>query len=163
MSGRRRKSRFALAATALLAAGALLAGGALTLSSCGGSGVTAEEIGLELKPLANVGLAEEVTRLRQGNPPYGTSIFRVLDAEGMDGVWVAGAERGSPAAEAGLGPGDLIVSVDGDDVTTPEEVDEVLDGADAGAEVGFESVYVLSGDATQFLDEWATEVELPGG
>ena len=151
------------ARVAALAAAALLAAATLTFTACGGSGITAEEIGLELKPLANVGLAEEVTRLRQGNPPYGTTIFRVLEAEDIDGVWVAGAERDSPAADAGLGPGDLITAVDGERVTTPEEVDEILDNADAGSSVDFEALYVLSGDATQFLDDWGAKVELPSG
>lgn len=153
-------------------AAVLLGAGALALSSCGGeeggredaegSGLTAAEIGLDLKPLAEVGLANEVTRLDQGNPPYGATIWRVIQAEDIDGVWVVGAKRGSPSAEAGLGPGDLITAVDGEAVTTPREVNEALGGAEAGSDVEIESVYVLSGDATQFLDPWSAAVKLPG-
>ena len=145
------------------AAPALLVAGALALAGCGGSGITAAEIGLELEPLTNVNLAKQLPRIGQGSPPYGDSVEQVLEAEGVNGVWVVDAKPGSPAAEAGIGPGDLIVAVGETDVTDPADVDEALDDADAGSEVNVIGIYVASGDATQFLDTWSAEVELPGG
>ena len=73
------------------------------------------------------------------------------------------ARRGTPAAAAGLVPGDLITAVDGDEVTSPAEVDEALGSADAGSAVEVEGLYVASGDPTQFLKPWSIEVELPDG
>ena len=127
-----------------------------------GSGVTAGQIGLSIEALADVHLAKEVRRLKEGSPPYGATIGRVLKAEEIDGVWVREARPGSPAARAGLETGDLITAVDGDEVTTPEDVDEALDEAEAGSTVDFEGVYVISGDPTDFLDGWSAEVQLPG-
>ena len=142
---------------------ALLAALAFGIAGCGaGSGITSSQIGLQLESLADVHLAKEVRRLNEGSPPYGATIGRVLKAEGVDGVWVVDARSGSPAEEAGLETGDLITSVDGDEVTTPAEVDEALDGADAGTAVELAGVYVISGDPTDFLDPWSTKVTLPG-
>jgi S1-C subfamily serine protease len=149
-----RRSQRTLAVAALSAA--------LILPGCGGSGITATEIGLEIEPLADVRLAKEIREIGQGSPPYGATVNRVLKTEHVDGVWVAGTERGSPAADAGLGPGDLITAVNGERVTTPAEVDEALDDADAGSGVEIDGLYVASGDATQFLKAWSAEVKLPG-
>ena len=141
---------------------ALLAASALALGGCGGgSGITAAEIGLELKALENVDLARQIPMIGQGSPPYADTVRHLLKTEEVDGVWVIEVEPGSPAEDAGLQAGDLIVSVEGTDVTDPAQVDEALDGADAGSEADMLGVYVASGDSTQFLDPWSTEVELP--
>jgi S1-C subfamily serine protease len=143
----------------------VLAAAALALASCGGesSGITARQIGLRIEPLDEVRFAREIRQIGRGSPPYGASISRVLKAEEIDGVWVAGARPRSPAAKAGLQTGDLITSVNGDEVTTPAAVDNALDGAEAGSSVEVEGRYVASGDPTQFLDSWSEDVELPGG
>ena len=143
-------------------AAVILACGALTLAGCGGgSGITAAEIGLKLQPLANVNLAEEIPKIGQGSPPYGDTVKQLLKAEGVSGVWVIDAKLGSPAADAGIEPGDVIVTIAGADVTEPAEVDEALDEADAGSEVDVLGIYVASGDPTQFLNPWSAEMELP--
>jgi serine protease Do len=47
-------------------------------------------------------------------------------AEDVEGVLVAGVARGGPADEAGLRPGDIIVQVDGDDVSSPTTARKAL-------------------------------------
>src|SRR5205085_1905358 len=80
----------------------------------------------------------------------------------VDGVWVAKTDAGGPADQAGIEPGDVVLSIDGDTVTDGGEIDEALDGADAGSAVTFLGLHVVSGDPTEFLDPWSRQVQLPG-
>lgn len=52
-----------------------------------------------------------------------------------DGLLVSGVVDGSPAAEAGLGEGDLVVAVGGTAVTTVDDVWDALDAAGAEVEI----------------------------
>jgi len=56
---------------------------------------------------------------RQGTPVLGVVIGKPLDAEAAEVVRVW---EGSPAAKAGLRPGDRIVKVDGEEIGSPEDL-----------------------------------------
>ncbi|MFM7108081.1 MAG: S1C family serine protease, partial [Planctomycetaceae bacterium] len=62
--------------------------------------------------------------LAEGAPDrgyLGLSLKRSAGAAGTAGVEVTAVEPGSPAALAGVAPGDVIVGFDGDDVESPGE------------------------------------------
>jgi serine protease Do len=69
--------------------------------------VTRGYLGVELQPLSASMAA--ALKLPKGQP-------------GHDGALVAGVQPNSPAAHAGLQPGDLIVGIDGQKVATPREL-----------------------------------------
>jgi S1-C subfamily serine protease len=52
-----------------------------------------------------------------------------------DGVFVADVFSGSGAAEAGLEPGDLVTEIDGEAVSEPEQVGEIIRNREPGDEV----------------------------
>lgn len=67
---------------------------------------------------------------------------------GAAGVLIRAVMHGSPAERAGLAPGDIVLSFDGESVARPNELrDRVMD-ARAGARVG---LGVLRGDATRLF------------
>jgi membrane-associated protease RseP (regulator of RpoE activity) len=150
----------------------LLAALALTITACGesngqsggegDSGIASADLHWTVKPLADLRPAREIPRMDQGSSPYAIQVARVLDAEHIDGVWVSAVQRG-PASRAGIGPGDLVTSINGDEVTTIDDIDAALDDVTAGSTIEVDGLYIVSGDATQFLDPWSAEVKLPQG
>ena len=64
--------------------------------------------------------------------PITPQIVDQLGLPGTDGVIVAGVVPGGPAMTAGIRPGDVILAVDGEPATTPEELLAVLRARDPG-------------------------------
>jgi S1-C subfamily serine protease len=98
---------------------------------------------------AGATLRERVDQLAAGESPtrrrLGISVApafvarRLRRAVGLperDGLLVRGVEDGSPAAAAGVSSGDLIVSVNGADVRTADDLWAVLDEAGDAVELG---------------------------
>lgn len=74
-----------------------------------------------------------------GRPEFGIQVIAVTDAQsamqyGVSryGVYVAAVNEGSAAEKAGMQVGDLFVSVDGNAVSTTQDVTSVLDGRQVG-------------------------------
>jgi putative serine protease PepD len=70
-------------------------------------------------------------------------------AENGGGAQVAEATAGGPAAEAGIQPGDVVVEVDGDQVSTPDDVARAIDDNKPGDRV---EVKVRRGGSEQTID-----------
>jgi serine protease Do len=98
---------------------------------------------------AGATLRERVEQLAAGESPtrrrLGISVApafvarRLRRAVGLperDGLLVRGVEDGSPAAAAGLSSGDLIVSVNGTDIRSADDLWAVLDEAGDAVELG---------------------------
>jgi serine protease Do len=98
---------------------------------------------------ADAALRERVDQLAAGESPthrrLGIAVApafvarRLRRAVGLperDGLLVRGVEDGSPAAAAGVSGGDLIVSADGNDVRTADDLWTVLDSAGDTVELG---------------------------
>jgi serine protease Do len=98
---------------------------------------------------AGATLRERVDRLAAGESPtrrrLGISVApafvarRLRRAVGLperDGLLVRGVEDGSPAAAAGVATGDLVVSANGTDVRTADDLWAVLDDAGDAVELG---------------------------
>jgi serine protease Do len=97
---------------------------------------------------ADAELQERVSRLAAGESPsrrrLGVAVApahvarRLRRAVGLperDGLLVRGVDDGSPAARAGLSKGDLIVSANGRDIRTADDLWDVLDGLDEAERV----------------------------
>jgi serine protease Do len=82
-----------------------------------------------------------------------------LDIDVTDGVLINGVEKGSPADEAGIEDGDVIVEFDGKKVGSTDELRELVADASAGAEV---TVKVVRDGKTKTLEltigEWPDEL-----
>jgi S1-C subfamily serine protease len=59
-------------------------------------------------------------------------------------MYVLATERGSPADDAELYPGDMITRIDGEPVRSMEDVCAALDGAGPGASVEVDGVALAS-------------------
>jgi putative serine protease PepD len=80
---------------------------------------------------------EVVPRLARGETierPY----LGLTTSAGPSGVEVQGVVPGAPAAQSGIQAGDLVVSIDGHDVTEPGDVTDALDGLEPGDTVSVE-------------------------
>jgi putative serine protease PepD len=66
-----------------------------------------------------------------------------------DGAQIAEATAGGPSAEAGLQPGDVVTKVDGQDVTTPDDVAQAISDNKPGDKV---QVTVKRGGSEQTVD-----------
>jgi S1-C subfamily serine protease len=73
----------------------------------------------------------------------------VTTAPHRDGAEVQEIAPGSPAADAGLEPGDVITEVDGREVRDPDDVADAIKGLEPGDEVQVEAE---SGGVTQNFD-----------
>jgi serine protease Do len=91
---------------------------------------------------ADATLRERVDQLAAGESPtrrrlgiavapsfVARRLRRAVGLPELDGLLVRGVEDGSPAAAAGVSGGDLIVSANGSDVRTADDLWAVLDGA----------------------------------
>jgi serine protease Do len=86
-----------------------------------------------------------IPQLRQGDVQHGRLGVQVRDvpddaagALGLsdtDGVLVASVESGGPAAAAGLKPGDVILSVNGEEMDDAEELVSVIGAAKPGSQI----------------------------
>lgn len=65
-------------------------------------------------------------------------LAEALDMKENSGVLIRQVEEGSPAAEAGLRPGDIVVEFDGEAVATPAELRRAVRRHDAGEQVKLE-------------------------
>jgi S1-C subfamily serine protease len=65
------------------------------------------------------------------------------------GVLITGVDPGSPAAAAGLQPGDVLTSIAGRPVTSPATVESVLAGLNAGDPVELQYTQGLTSYTTQ--------------
>jgi serine protease Do len=134
--------------TAPLAPGS--SGGALVDASGRLLGVNTNRIGegFYLALPADAALRERVDALGKGEsvrrPRLGVAVApghvarRLRRAVGLperDGILVRGVEDGSPAAQAGIQEGDLIVAAAGRDVTEPDDLVEALAAAPSPFEV----------------------------
>jgi predicted metalloprotease with PDZ domain len=63
--------------------------------------------------------------------PSGGQRFGITMAPSADGVTVTGVTVGSPAAQAGIRPGDQIVAVNGQNVTNPNDMIQLVSSASA--------------------------------
>jgi serine protease Do len=79
-------------------------------------------LGVQMIPLT------DVVALQLGLPP------------GLGGAAVAGIIPGSPAAEAGVARGDVIVAIDGDSITSPNDLTQALTRLAPGDEIEIEVV-----------------------
>src|SRR6185312_8293922 len=71
-----------------------------------------------------------------GRAALGVRVSTVTDTQGQpQGVGVASVTSGSPAAKAGIQPGDVIVSVAGQPTPTTQELASVLANLDVGQTV----------------------------
>lgn len=111
--------------------------------------------------LAELAEGRAPTRVRIGvaltPPPAAARLRAAVGLPPRDGLLVAGVEGGSPAEEAGLRQGDLIVGVDGRPVARPEELRAALAAA-AGAASASVTLRVARQEA-----ELDVIVTLPGG
>jgi thiol-disulfide isomerase/thioredoxin len=107
-------------------------------------------------PLEPVASAEEEQAPRAvvapGTPGW-LGVELAKTENGAPGVLVRAAMRGSPAERAGLQGGDVVVSVDGQNVGRPIELRDAIAAAGAGKRV---SLAVLRGDQTRLF---AAELE----
>lgn len=76
--------------------------------------------------------------LLRGMAAWAFSKPLVLPGEHADGVLVTQVFAGTPAAEAGLEPGDVIVAVDGAPVTEREALEELVDASLPGTPLALE-------------------------
>lgn len=82
-----------------------------------------------------------------------------------DGVMVIGAAEGSPAREAGLREGDVILSVNGEEVCSNEELAEAIKGSDGCAELVYRrgescvsvSVPTMLSDGVRKIGAWVRD------
>ena len=74
------------------------------------------------------------------------------------GVYVYSVEKGSNAEDAGFKSGDLITSVDGKDVTSTDEIEEIIEKKSVGDEVVFSvKRNYASGDLKLILEEYVPD------
>ncbi|MBE6734850.1 MAG: PDZ domain-containing protein [Ruminococcaceae bacterium] len=74
------------------------------------------------------------------------------------GVYVYSVEKGSNAETAGFKSGDLITSVDGKDVTSTDEIEEIIEKKSVGDEVVFSvKRNYASGDLKLILEEYVPD------
>ena len=82
-------------------------------------------------PIKNAGISyKERPYVIPGGIPFGIKIR-------SEGVMVVSVEDGSPAKNAGIRPGDVIMSINGEKVTTNAEISEKIQDTPSGATVVF--------------------------
>ena len=81
--------------------------------------------------------------------------------EGLEGAVVVKAQRNSPAAEAELQRGDVILSANEVDVTSPKDLKEIVQGLSPGDEMGM--VYYRDGERVQVTVTLAERPAHSGG
>lgn len=92
-------------------------------------------------------------------------------AEDQDGVRVVEVQPGSPAARAGLRPGDLLLAMDGDEFRSAQDVSEAVGQEQPGANVEFtveragqeRSLQARLGNRPQVREERGLPPGFPGG
>jgi serine protease Do len=67
--------------------------------------------------------------------PLTAEVAAQLDLPVTSGVLVSGTYSGTPAEEAGIGQGDVIVAIDGEQVADAEDLSEILSARDPGDEI----------------------------
>ena len=121
--------------------------------------------GFYLAMPADAALRERVDQLAAGEspvrhrlgiavaPPFvARRLRRAVGLPERDGLLVRGVEEGSPAAAAGLATGDLVVSANGRDLHSPDDLWAVLDGLDGD---------VVTVGIVRGVEELTVEVTLP--
>ncbi len=117
-------------------------------------GMTAKEEKTEETPAAANGLT--------GKPRMGVSVLTLRNTSGSvlpSGAYVAAVEDGTPAAEAGILPGDIIVAVNGEVVTDQSALTKAVGAFGAGDELTI-TVYRLEGlTGIVDLSTWTADLE----
>ena len=121
--------------------------------------------GFYLAMPADAALRERVEQLAAGEspvrrrlgiavaPPFvARRLRRAVGLPERDGLLVRGVEEGSPAAAAGLTTGDLVVSANGRELHSPDDLWAVLDGLDGD---------VVTLGIVRGVEELSVEVTLP--
>lgn len=125
------------------------------------AGKSQADPGWDLAPFADVPLSEVFEATGYGTAEQGRQADQLLASSGIDGLFVFGANPGSPAEKANIEGGDLIESINDVPVTTMKEVCDVLQSATPGQTLGIEGRYLLSGGPEQeFGDQWTTKLTL---
>jgi S1-C subfamily serine protease len=129
------------------------------------SGSRRTDLGLEVSPLQNVSLpdvfANDPDYYDQGGRQLGRVVARYLDAEGIDGLYVAHAADGSPADKAGLGYGMVIESADGTETTTFARLCRILESKSPGDTVTIGLVMVNGGTKIEDIgDRFTVKVRM---
>ena len=124
-------------------------------------GASPDDLGWDIQPFEQVFLSDVFPVLGLGSAEFGTQVDQVLADEGVSGLWVWGSTAGKPAEEGNLVLGDLITHLNDAPVETVPEVCDILQSTGPGQTLEVNGRYIASGDASNFLDEWRTEVKLP--
>ncbi len=114
----------------------------------GGNEVPAQGIGFAIAIDTAMPLAQEMIETGRVSHPYlgiayvplNALVAAELGAPRQTGALVQDVAPGSPAADAGLQPGDVIVSFEGDPVAGESDLPSALNAADVGDEVTMEVV-----------------------
>lgn len=107
----------------------------INTASLGARGGQAENIGFAISIDDALSLAERF-RAGQSDASYGfLGVSADVTADGSPGAEITALDPGTPAARAGLQVGDVIRSIDGQTITSPDVVGRVVRRAGAGAQV----------------------------
>ena len=124
-------------------------------------GNSPDDLGWDIQPFSQVLLSDVFPVLGLGSAEFGQQVDQALIDEGVDGLWVWGSTAGKPAEEGNLVLGDLITGINDAPVATVPEVCDILQSTGPGQTIEVTGRYIASGDSSNFLDEWRTEVKLP--
>ena len=124
-------------------------------------GDSPNDLGWDIQPFSQVFLSDVFPVLGLGSAQFGQQVDQLLIDEGVTGLWVWGSTAGKPAEEGNLVLGDLITHLNDTPVATVPEVCDILQSTGPGQVLEVNGRYIASGDASNFLDEWRTEVKLP--
>ena len=133
------------------------AGRLIGINTAAASAGSAENIGFAISIDAALPVVREVlTEPQEERAWLGVIISRTFDENaavqlGLDadvrGALVTDLVPGGPAEDAGIEPGDVITGIDGDEITSGDDLTETLTGLDPGDEVSVDVVNV-DGDRT---------------
>jgi S1-C subfamily serine protease len=129
------------------------------------AGRSQANLGWELYPRSEVDLGEIFANdpdfAGQGGAAFGQQVAEQLDQDGVDGLYVWDTEPGSSAEAGNLDDGDLVTRIDGQPVSTVQDVCDLVLAKRPGATVRVDGLYLDStADPAQVGTSWETEVQV---